>query len=194
MSVVAVLGEGPVACALRVLLAERGEPSVGEEALAGGRLDGLFLGLPELPAGGAAELEPAAFGEALERGVHGPFRQLGRALPLLVASGGSVVVEVSAGAYAAAAQAAADATVSPARVALARVAALEYGADGVRTNALLVAESELAPVPVSPEDAAQAAWRLLAGELPGVNGAVVAVDGAVTAVAILPVVVADAAV
>jgi NAD(P)-dependent dehydrogenase (short-subunit alcohol dehydrogenase family) len=176
-----VRGDGEVAAALRAELARRGIEAVASGADA---FDALFVGAPPPPARApVAELEVAAFDEALERGLLEPFRLLSRALPRLAAAGGCAVVEVSAAAIRAAPGAGARAAVDTALVGLARAAALEYGADGARVNVLLADG-------VPPDEAARVALELLSAA--GVNGAVVAVDGGATATAYRRVEVPDA--
>jgi NAD(P)-dependent dehydrogenase (short-subunit alcohol dehydrogenase family) len=187
-----VVGEGPVALAVADALRGRRvelRAELGEEPL-----DMLFLGLAaSAERAPLADLVPSAFAESLEKGLTSRFLVLAAALPLLAAARGRAVVEVSAAAAAPAPGMAAQAAVGSALVGLARAAALEYAADGVRLNILQTAEPAIGwPVEVAPAGAAALALALLDESAKGATGAVVAVDGGVTAVAQLPVEVPDA--
>jgi NAD(P)-dependent dehydrogenase (short-subunit alcohol dehydrogenase family) len=189
-----VIGEGPVARAVAEALSGRGVEVSGE--LRQEPLDALFVGRAEpAPRAPLCELDPTAVGRALEEGLTERFLILSEALPLLRSSAGRAVVEVSAGAYAAAPGGATEAAISAALIGLARAAALEYAAEGARINVLMTAEPPASwPVGVTAAGATLLALALLDPALDGVTGAVVACDGGLTAVAQLPAEVPDAAV
>jgi NAD(P)-dependent dehydrogenase (short-subunit alcohol dehydrogenase family) len=165
---VAVRGAGAVATALRELV-DAVEPDTDD-------FEAIFLGAAPAVVGAVADLAVADFDAVLEDGLVESFRILARALPRLAATGGAVVLEVSAAAVRASRRTAARAAIDTALVGLGRAAGLEYAADGVRVNLLLVEGADAA-------DAARMALHLLSPAAAGVNAAVVAVDGGATACA-----------
>jgi NAD(P)-dependent dehydrogenase (short-subunit alcohol dehydrogenase family) len=187
-----VFGDGLVARAVAEALSARGIEVRSE--LRGEPLDALFIGRAEpAPSAPLCELDPRAVARAVEEGLTERFLLLSEALPLLQASAGRAVVEVSAAAYAVAPGGAAEAGISAALIGLARAAALEYAADRVRINVLMTAELPARwPVGVTAAGAALLTLALLDPAAHGVTGAVVACDGGVTAVAQLPAEVPDA--
>lgn len=169
-------------------------------AAAGGRIDGLanVAGIMDgfVP---AAEVDDAAWDRVFAVNLTAPMRLIRAALPVMIASGGGAVVNVSSEAGLRGSAAGAAYTASKhAVVGLTRHVAVVYGKDGIRSNAVApggvatnieaTPKSQLgierlqpyfvnAGQPAQPEQLAAAITWLLSDDASNTNGVVLASDG-----------------
>jgi NAD(P)-dependent dehydrogenase (short-subunit alcohol dehydrogenase family) len=174
-------------------------------AAAGGRIDGLanVAGIMDgfVP---AAEIDDAAWDRVFAVNLTAPMRLIRAALPVMIASGGGAVVNVSSEAGLRGSAAGAAYTASKhAVVGLTRHVAVVYGKDGIRSNAVapggVATNIEATPKsrlgierlqpyfvnagqPAQPEQLAAAITWLLSGDASNTNGVVLASDGGWNAV------------